>query len=143
MRIPWNKGIKTGIKPKNIFRAGHQPWNKGLIGVSVGWNKGGEVPKEVRKKISDSTMGDKHWNWKGGTDTREYNLLHHRLHIDFGKPNKCENLDCYGDGKRFEYALVHGMVYELKMENFVQLCSACHRRYDKVNGFRIAIPNRV
>lgn len=29
-RIPWNKGIKTGLVPKSAFTKGSVPWNKGL-----------------------------------------------------------------------------------------------------------------
>jgi G:T-mismatch repair DNA endonuclease (very short patch repair protein) len=30
--VPWNKGIKVGIKPTNAFKKGDIPWNKGRIG---------------------------------------------------------------------------------------------------------------
>ena len=38
-RIPWLKGLKTGLIPRNAFQKGHTPWNKGTKGLQVAWNK--------------------------------------------------------------------------------------------------------
>lgn len=48
----WNKGIKTGIVPKNAFKKGHKESRTARI-------KRGH-------KISAAQLGEKHWNWKGG-----------------------------------------------------------------------------
>jgi hypothetical protein len=41
-RIPWNKGVKTGLVPKTAFKKGCEVWNKGLAGTGLvkAWNKG-------------------------------------------------------------------------------------------------------
>jgi hypothetical protein len=38
------------------------PWNKGLKGIQVGWNKGEKTPAHVIKKLSDSHKGQIPWN---------------------------------------------------------------------------------
>lgn len=45
-KSPWNKGVKTGIKPKHGFKNGFTPWNKG--------------------KIFPQISNEKHYYWKGG-----------------------------------------------------------------------------
>ena len=55
----WNRGIHTGIKPKNAFKKGH-----------AGYWSGKSPSREVRDKISKSMegtgQGSKNTLWKGG-----------------------------------------------------------------------------
>lgn len=60
--------------------------------------------------------------------------IHQWIIYHFGKANKCENKDCKKIGKRFEYALINNKTYERKIENYIMLCSQCHRKYDWDNG---------
>jgi len=60
-----------------------------------------------------------------------YNAVHKWLIRRFGKATKCENPACKSKKpKRFEWALIKGMEYEQKRENFIMLCPSCHRKYD-------------
>ena len=38
------------------------PWNKGLVGVQVAWNKGKLFSKESRNKMSEAKKGKEPWN---------------------------------------------------------------------------------
>lgn len=60
-----------------------------------------------------------------------YSNTHHWLKYHFGKAKKCER--CKGKSqKRYEYALIKGKKYEKKRENFMELCSPCHKIYDNI-----------
>ena len=60
----------------------------------------------------------------------EYQRVHKWMAYHFGKPDKCENPDCKGRGSRFEWALIKGEDLKKARENFIMLCSKCHRSYD-------------
>ena len=38
---------------------------------------------------------------------------------------------CTGPSNRFEWALIKGLEYERKRENFIRLCKRCHIYYDR------------
>ena len=61
---------------------------------------------------------------------QHYRIVHSWLHKHHSKPTQCKNPECSGDGKRFEYALRHGFEHERCIDNYIQLCSKCHRNYD-------------
>ena len=71
-------------------------------------------------------------NYKQYKDERSFRTsLHGRIRRKFGNAYKCENKGCRSKNtKRFEWSLIHGKEYELKIENFRMLCVSCHRRYD-------------
>ena len=130
MLIPWNKGIKTGIKPRNSFPVGHKPWNKGKIGVQVSPRRGVVIQSDEREEMSQRMMGEKHWNWKGGSPLREYNRIHHRLRRTHGKALHCVNINCPKTSTRFQYALKQGHTYSIEKEDYLELCAKCHGSYD-------------
>jgi len=66
-----------------------------------------------------------------------YSAVHIWLRSKYGSASKCENELCESrNPKRFEWALKKGCVYENKIENFMQLCPSCHRKYDLTDEAR-------
>lgn len=136
----WNKGTKGVMKVNSgSFKVGRIPWNKGTRNRYHIWPDGRVMTQRHIENIRKSKSGEKNPNWKGGRMRGAYEVLHARLNREYGKPSKCENLDCDGMGRRFEYALIHGKNYELKRDNFIELCSKCHRRYDRSKRFRLIL----
>lgn len=97
---------------------------------------------ENKLKISNKLKGIKRDKgkesklWKGNNIT--YFHFHKWLKDNFGKANKCENINCsFKNPKRFEWSLLKGKKYQRKRENFWQLCASCHRKYDYTEEQRI------
>lgn len=71
----------------------------------------------------------------------DYGKIHHWLAKNYGKASKCEH--CKGSDKKYEWALLKGKTYEKNIDNFFQLCTSCHRKYDmndnKRNAFRLHV----
>jgi hypothetical protein len=68
-------------------------------------------------------------SWKG--DDVGCPGIHWWLMITFGKATYCENSTCLG-GKRFEWSKKdHNTPYKRNREDYHQLCSKCHRNYDR------------
>lgn len=61
----------------------------------------------------------------------EYQMIHYWVIKQMGKAKTCELCGTL-KSKRFHWALKRGFIYERKIENFFQLCTKCHRRYDKL-----------
>lgn len=61
-----------------------------------------------------------------------YSNIHMWLRTNFGTASVCENMKCKDIGKRFEWALKKGSVYDKNRDNFLQLCSICHKKYDNM-----------
>ena len=68
-KVPWNKGVKTGIVPKSAFKKGMIPHNKGqskeeqlALGKKVGcWPKGVHRP-ELMERLHAASRGQTPWN---------------------------------------------------------------------------------
>lgn len=64
-------------------------------------------------------------------EERNYSNVHIWLAKTYGKASKCENDKCENIApKRYEWALKRGFSYEKNINNFLQLCPSCHRKYD-------------
>lgn len=59
-----------------------------------------------------------------------YRKVHKYLAKNYGKASKCEMVNCPKLRDKYHYALKKGFEYEFKIENFIQLCVTCHKRYD-------------
>ncbi len=59
-----------------------------------------------------------------------YSAIHHWLKYHYGKATKCENEECSGLSKNYQWALLRNKEYEYERKNFFQLCRSCHTRYD-------------
>jgi len=82
--------------------------------------------------------GNKSSNWKG--DKIQYYGLHSWIRKTFGNACRCENTNCiypkktkHGillKPKRYEWALKTNKKYTRNKEDYLQLCTSCHRLYD-------------
>ena len=73
-------------------------------------------------------------------DKSEYNKIHNWIRYNYGKAIKCSFCDG-NNAKRFEWALLKGCSYEKRIENYIQLCPSCHRKYDYTEDMRLAQSN--
>lgn len=115
-------------KPNSTsFKVGHKP-------LSGAFGKGSSHSEQSRKLISQSLYGKKgklSRRWKG--DLAGYTALHVWVKKQKGKPTKCENSNCLGlPAGRYEWASLSGEC-KRDLEDFVSLCTRCHRRYDNGN----------
>lgn len=68
---------------------------------------------------------------RGGLPVSEYNKIHKQVIKKYGNASKCESTSCnYPNPKRFEWALKKGHQYSENIEDYLQLCPSCHRKYD-------------
>ena len=89
----------------------------------------GKHTSELQKSTVRARRGKLHQNWKG--DRVGYCGLHDWLRSIEGPANKCENIDCTGEGKqKFHWANITGK-YERRRKNWAMLCVTCHNRFDK------------
>lgn len=98
---------------------GHKPWNKGLKGKQIAWNKG---------IIYQAIRNEKHPHWKG--DDVGYEALHNWVSNRLGKPDTCEF--CLKDGlfaQKIHWAN-KSHKYERKLTDWLRLCASCHKIYD-------------
>jgi len=137
-RIPWNKE-KTGIystESKMKMSRNGKPVSKATrikIGLAI---KNHIVTIETRKKISESIIGDKHHNWKGGCD----GWLHNKVWELFGK-NKCEICGITNDEYKLKLNRRLSMhcrdsekYHDLSPSNWMTVCEfGCHQKMDKMD----------
>lgn len=73
---------------------------------------------------------------------KEYFRIHNWIAYHHGKASKCENDKCESvNPKRYEWALLKGMEYKRDRNNYIQLCSSCHRKYDMNEKTRTNMSN--
>lgn len=75
---------------KTWFKKGFVPWNKGVEGVLVAWNKGKAFSEETCKKMSESHKGKPSWNkGRSWTDSQKKVLSEtHKGQIAWNKGKK-------------------------------------------------------
>lgn len=81
-----------------------------------------------------------------GLSRVEYNRIHVWLAKNFIKPDcceRCESENKNSENKKLYYALIRGMIYDFKRENFIVLCASCHGKYDRDEANRIQIPTPI
>lgn len=127
--MPFQKGHPSYIKKAPPNYRNCLKCRKQFIATNVqlarGWGK--YCSRDCSNKHNKRT-GEQLYNWKG--DKVGYSALHDWLGLHFGKANKCEQCGKTGIGKQIQWALIKGMKYERKRENFWQLCARCHVHYD-------------
>lgn len=70
---------------------------------------------------------------RGGIPIDEYSRVHKELALKYGKASRCEHCEM-PNKKRYEWALKTGRSYISDANNFLQLCTHCHRKYDGQTG---------
>lgn len=88
--------------------------------------KKGVIPKTAFKKGS---TGEKSINWKG--DKAGYHALHKWIYQQKGAPMLCE---ICGDIslRKYEWANKDHK-YKRRIEDYIRMCTPCHRHYDYTN----------
>lgn len=76
------------------------------------------------KKSRSKRQSEKNGMWKG--DNVGYSALHSWIYRTLGKPKKC--IQC-GSIKNIEWANIDHK-YHRNTDDFIQLCTSCHRKYD-------------
>jgi len=149
----WNKGRKTGIIPRTVFKKGmmlgenHPNWKGGLPNcvdcgkkLSTRYSKTKRCRKCVSPYVDRTNIvyptGENHWNWKGGNykrkDERNDSLYQNWVLQVKKRDNwKCRinNKDCSG------HCIVHHILpwrdfpeLRYNIENGITLCQAHHPR---------------
>lgn len=110
-------GKKESKTKKRLFKEGKlTAHNKG----KVGWTNSGSFKK-----------GKVHPNWKG--NKVGYISLHEWIRKRKGNAKKCV-LNPSHKSKRFEWANISGK-YKRNVNDYIELCPSCHRKFDlgKIN----------
>ena len=86
-------------------------------------------------------IGKKHGMWRGGK--AKYQALHNWIRKSYGKATKCENSQCLGKSKQYQWALRQSRKYSRKVRDYIQLCRSCHRKMDITVETRKKISNSL
>lgn len=79
----------------------------------------------TKKKLSKQKMGNKNPQWVDKNPS--YSSVHKWLDRNFKKIKKCEHCS---SSKFIEWALKSNLKHDHKRENYLCLCSSCHKKYD-------------
>lgn len=83
------------------------------------------------KYCSRACTGQSQWKFPTSPG---YGTLHDWVKKNKGKASKCIMGNCNGKSKVFDWALKEGCKYEWKLENYIELCRSCHKKYDYVKA---------
>ena|SRR3990167_4610079 len=86
---------------------------------------------EVRKKMSEAAkklIKNARYNWKG--NEASYFSIHRWVKTHWGHPKKCEHCGIIPPKHRIEWANVSGKYLREIREDWIQLCTPCHRKFD-------------
>jgi len=67
-----------------------------------------------------------------------YGAIHIYLRKEYGKADHCEFCNSK-IAKRFEWALKSGLRYSININDYLQLCPSCHRKYDETEERKLKI----
>jgi len=86
-----------------------------------------------KNRLLSLPRGKNHWRYGNNPTVLS---IHKWLKNNYGKPDRCESIDCNHISKKFDLALIKGKEYERKRENFIILCRSCHKKYDMSQAFK-------
>lgn len=96
--------------------------------------------EETKLKMSKSSQGntcspqgEQNLHWKG--DNAGKTAMHDWVKKWKGKPDLCEMCGTI-TAKRYEWANVDHS-YRRILEDYIRMCTSCHRKYDKQRGVKI------
>ena len=87
--------------------------------------RGWKHTPESKEKLRQSKLGAKNHQWVDKNPS--YGSVHVWLDRNFKKLDACEHC---GGNRFIEWALKKGCKYDHKRENYLCLCSSCHKKYD-------------
>lgn len=61
---------------------------------------------------------------------KKYDAVHHWLMRRAGYPKRCDNPDCKGISKRYEWSNISGK-YQRELTDWQRLCKSCHAFFDR------------
>lgn len=115
------KNISCSITSKGKHYSPKTEFKKGI----VSWNKGKEMP---------TVTGDNNYQWKG--DDVGYVSIHEWVSRWKGKPNVCSSCGSSSQERKYEWANIDHK-YRRVLEDYIRMCTSCHRQYDKDRGIKI------
>lgn len=71
--------------------------------------------------------GSRHYLWTGEKAT--YETKHHWINSKHGKAFKCEQIQCDGTSKRYDWANISGK-YTRDIKDYKMMCRKCHMNMD-------------
>ncbi len=117
------KGQKIKVPTKKNVRY----W-KSLVG-KVGKNKGKHWKIKDTSKMK-GRLGDKNGTWKG--EKAGYHAIHLWVNKYYGSPSVCDH--CFTKtAKKYEWANKNH-TYKRLREDWLRLCTSCHRLFDIQNN---------
>jgi predicted restriction endonuclease len=119
--IPWNKGIKTGIKTRGTTGMKHT--------------------EEWKRKNGERMTGDKHFNWKGGISKDVHSISEPKYRKWRSDVFTRDNWTCRTCGEKGIYLEAHHIKSwskfpELRyiLDNGLTLCKECHKLTNNYKG---------
>lgn len=99
------------------------------------FQKGNSFGKSNAGKIREKLAGENNCNWKG--ENANYRCKHSWVERHKGKAKKCSI--CKNEtAKRYEWANIDHQ-YKRNLDDYIEMCSSCHKRYDYSNLRKIFI----
>ena len=83
--------------------------------------------EKLNEKRRIALLGNRSPHWKG--DNVGYEAIHRWLRLYSKKTGVCK--ECEGI-KSTDWALIKGLKYERRRENYKELCRKCHIEYDDI-----------
>lgn len=111
---------------------------KAIARGNQGKNKGRIRSSEYKKKMSETTSREKHWNWQGGISSEPYPTTWTedlREAIRKRDGHRCVSCGAGQEGKRLD---IHHVDYDkanLDPRNLVSLCRSCHVKTNTLRDY--------